>query len=472
MKMKTILLFSILFIAQMISAPMGRAEETFVRMTNVADKQTYVTGVTYSFEGEKSDDIKKVEIIVDTFSLGFAQISDQRFTLSYAFAGIGSGRKFKVIGYDENGKQVASAFYSINVVRGLTLKLNNLSNNQSFAINREYVLRGITSSHIRKITLFYNGQAIGDASINGEEFSFSYAFREKAEGARLELVGYDGVGSKLIGGTYWINVIEPAQFEGRYFNEYILKAVDELYAKYRLLGYDINSVLTHDIQYHTYGTIKATNGPLTMCVAAQMEIILTAYQVYADETGDYQVYDYLPKRSFERLSINDLKGHIWVNHKFNSSGTADALINFGMGERTPFEELTPGSFVNINRSNGTGHAVTFIHYINIKGEPVEKYGPSVVGFKYFSSQGKRNDGGLDYRYAVFKDFGCPEMPYKRDCGVILSNDQNLLNTGRMLNPKNWRRLPTMISDDFDQSKEQLPDTVLDKWYFNGLTTDD
>ena len=263
-------------------------------------------------------------------------------------------------------------------------------------------------------------------------------------------------------------VRKPSPKDDRYFNAYVLKAVDYLKANYGLLGYDINSILTHDIVYHTYGTITARHAPLTMCVATQMEVILTAYQLYAAETGDYSVYDYLPKRSFEGLTVNDIKGHIWVNPEFNSNGTADALINFGMGERTVFEKLKPGSFVNINRDNRTGHAVTFIGFINKTGAMQPQYNDTVVGFKYFSSQGgsAAGAGGFDYRYAVFSKFGCLEMPYKRDCGVIYSTDQRMLNTGAMLHPKYWTHTAPQTGPA--SSKE----TVFDGRFFNGVTTDD
>lgn len=256
--------------------------------------------------------------------------------------------------------------------------------------------------------------------------------------------------------------------DDRYFNAYVLKAVDHLRANYGLKGYDINSILTHDIEYHTFGTIKARRAPLTMCVAAQMEIILTAFDLYARETGDYSVYDYLPKRSFEGLAITDLKGHIWVNHDFKAYGTADALINFGMGERRLFEQLQPGDFVNINRTTGTGHAVTFIGYIGKTGKLLPAYGPEVVGFKYFSSQGLKEagQGGFDYRYAVFSQHGCPEMPYKRDCNVIYSQRQDYLNTGTMLSPKFWTGVLPQASS------EVSGDTVLNRSFFNGVTTDD
>ena len=254
----------------------------------------------------------------------------------------------------------------------------------------------------------------------------------------------------------------------KYFNAYILKAIAYLYSNYGLKGYDINSILTHDITYHTFGIIPARHAPLTMCVAAQMEIILTAFELYAKETGDYSVYNYLPKRSFEGLEITALKGHIWVNHDFKADGTADALINFGMGERRAFEDLSPGDFVNINRTTRTGHAVTFLGYINSTGKMQPGYNSTVVGFKYFSSQGRAaaGEGGFDYRYAVFSKFGCPAMPYKRDCEVIYSADQRMLNTGTMLSPGYWTGVMPQASD------ETSGETVLNRTFFNGITTDD
>ena len=254
----------------------------------------------------------------------------------------------------------------------------------------------------------------------------------------------------------------------KYFNAYILKAIAYLYSNYGLKGYDINSILTHDITYHTFGIIPARHAPLTMCVAAQMEIILTAFELYAKETGDYSVYNYLPKRSFEGLEITALKGHIWVNHDFKADGTADALINFGMGERRAFEDLSPGDFVNINRTTRTGHAVTFLGYINSTGKMQPGYNSTVVGFKYFSSQGRAaaGEGGFDYRYAVFSKFGCPAMPYKRDCEVIYSADQRMLNTGTMLSPGYWTGVMPQASD------ETAGETVLNRTFFNGITTDD
>jgi hypothetical protein len=352
------------------------------------------------------------------------------------------------------------------------LALDSIANNQSIAVNQAVLMEGNASATIAKIEFQFNGEPIGDAIANGGKFAFSHVFTKASDTGKLEVSGFDASGLKVAGASYYVNVIEASQFEGRYFNSYVLKAVDWLYLKYKLLGYDIHAALTHDIPYYNEGNIAALRPPRTMCVAAQLEVLLAVYKLYAEETGDYSVYDYLPKRSYEGLTVNDIRGHIWVNKDFNSAGTADALINFGMGERTTFEKLKPGSFININRDNGTGHAVTFLNFIDIKGKIQPKYNSKVAGFKYFSSQGKSaaGQGGFDYRYAIFSKFGCPELPYMRDCGVIYSTNQQMLTTGTMISPKYWKRLP---ADAFPgASGAPLKDTVLDENYFNGVTTDD
>ncbi len=204
-----------------------------------------------------------------------------------------------------------------------------------------------------------------------------------------------------------------------------------------------------------------------MCVAAAMEVILTAMQIYAQDTGDDSIFDFLPVKSWQSLQSNNIKAHIWVNDALKSYGTADALAHFGMGENVPFEQLKPGSFLNLNRTNGTGHAVVFLSFIDIKGNEFSTWNERVVGFKYFSSQGKYGvgAGGLDYRYAVFHKYGSPSMPYKRDTGVIYSKKTYDLNTGMMWSPSGWTHTKA-------QTLSGKPPSVFNPQYFTGQTVDD
>lgn len=228
------------------------------------------------------------------------------------------------------------------------------------------------------------------------------------------------------------------------FNKYIVDAVKELYQKYPSMGYSKNQFYTHNIDYDGE-TVKASQAPLTMCVAATAEVIITALNLYVKKTGDKSVYTYFPAAGWNRMRPKDIRSHIWVDPRLNSSGTADALVTFGVGKKVKFSELEPGSFINFNRLNGTGHSAIFLGFIDGKGEILPHFSDQVMGFKYFSAQGTgtTGDAGFAYRYAFFaKDANnpyCPGLPAgkRRDCGIIWSANQKLLNTGYMLWRNKW-----------------------------------
>jgi len=258
------------------------------------------------------------------------------------------------------------------------------------------------------------------------------------------------------------------------FNKYLLKAVTQLKASHGLLGYD-NVALTHDLQYGAKGAIKAMKPPRTMCVAAVMEVMITALQIYAKETKSNTVFDFLPIKSWQSLASGNIRAHIWVNSKIAAGGTADAVRHFGMGMTVPFKELTPGSLINLNRTTGTGHAVIFLAFIDKQGKEHNVWNAGVIGFKYFSSQGgyATGAGGLDYRYAIFSQHGSPPMPYKRDLKVIQSDKQTILNTGIMYAPKRWLRT-SWSKTSTSPAMPPRPQIFsrFDASYFAPLTADD
>jgi hypothetical protein len=265
------------------------------------------------------------------------------------------------------------------------------------------------------------------------------------------------------------------------FNSYILKSVEKIAKTRSRLGYD-NYSYTQDLTFGDAGTLSATAPPMTMCVAAQMEVFVEALNVYAKETKDYKPFHYIPKSSWERLGPLDLRGQIWIVKNAPSRGASDAFANFGMGDKISFDHLTPGSFLNLNRST-TGHGVIFLSYLDRSGQELPNYSEAVAGFKYFSAQGPRGSGqggGFDYRWAFFNDAGCPSLDpsKKRDCGIIRSTDRKLLNTGTLRMPEKWDRAKAM--DQITQAgqaaqlgnDELLKEGELDVNFFTGQTTDD
>jgi hypothetical protein len=224
------------------------------------------------------------------------------------------------------------------------------------------------------------------------------------------------------------------------FNAEILAAVSSMNAELAGKGYDINSFFTHDLPYGPDCCIRANNAPKTMCVAAAVEVIVTALNARYSRTQDRSPFQKLPLRSWQRGSRRDIRAHIFMYAGLDSHGTAHALERFGIGKQVPFSEVLPGGFINFNRSSGSGHACVFLSYIDGAGNDLATFGPGVVGFRYFSAQGMGlPDAGFGYRWAFF-DGHCPEtLPAgrRRDCKVIRSDSPKILCCGYMLDPSNW-----------------------------------
>lgn len=262
------------------------------------------------------------------------------------------------------------------------------------------------------------------------------------------------------------------------FNRYILRAVDFLAQNRAGLGYGM-SAFTADLKFGDNGTLKAGNGtPRTMCVAAQLEVLVQALNMYANETGDNSPFHFIPKVSWERLRPLDLRGQIWIVSNSPARSAADAFANYGMGARVAFNALTSGSFVNFNRTNRTGHAAIFLAYLDANGNDLPRYSDAVAGFRYFSSQGRDSpDGGLGFRWAFFSDIGCPTLTgnRKRDCGMIRSESGNLLVSGIVRNPRSWdqkKAAEQVLQLRQTADPRFLREGEFDFNFFNGLTTDD
>lgn len=271
------------------------------------------------------------------------------------------------------------------------------------------------------------------------------------------------------------------------FNTAILDAVKQIAAEWPEKGYDINSYFTHNLQYGPDCCLRANHPPKTMCVAAVSEVIVAALTGWYQKSGDKRPFEKLPLRSWLGGTKKDIRGHIFMYDGFASNGTAHALERFGIGRQVAFSGLEPGGFINFNRTRPSGHACIFLSFIDARGNDLVAFGPSVAGFRYFSSQG-REPGGFGYRWAFF-DGVCPELGggRKRDCGVIRSDNPKLLCCGHMLAPEHWPAGPAIVSNVMTSMKRELglpESTSLEhemarevgepklSLNFDGVTTDD
>ena len=260
-------------------------------------------------------------------------------------------------------------------------------------------------------------------------------------------------------------ISQSTQVKADYFNEYILHAVKYLNKNYGLLGYRLDATFTHKLKYGPNGSILPTKGGATMCVAAVMETILTAFDIYHKVTGDNTVWEFLPIDSWRTFHPDSIKAYIWVDEEqLKSFGTGDALVHFGMGEHVPYEKLTPGSFANMNFADGFGHAVIFMNWIDVRGNEVKVYDEKkVVGMRFFSSQGEeeKGKGGLGYGAAIFGDRTCLPNNFKIPvyCGMMRSDKSKWLNTGRMYLPKDWKHPAKAKSAEAKPSEPKPAETA-------------
>lgn len=292
-----------------------------------------------------------------------------------------------------------------------------------------------------------------------------------------------------------IAFVLPSRLLAQDFNGYVLKSVEYLRQNHAGGGYDLNKSYTHDLEYGDVGIIRATAPPATMCVAAIVEILTYAMKIHARETGETNVFQAIPLSAWTRGTPLSLKANIFMFAGTGSRGTGHTLAEFGLGEELRFADLKPGDFVNFNRTNRSGHAVVFLGYLKRDLTVSSELTGDVVGFRYFSAQGKgKADAGFAYRDAFFDGF-CPSgstMP--RDCGVIRSNNRVILNAGRMWAPQRWsyavalerKRLQTrsILEDQFPAETRGAIDGLLEtelnrelNWapeqatLFDGATTD-
>jgi hypothetical protein len=173
-----------------------------------------------------------------------------------------------------------------------------------------------------------------------------------------------------------------------------------------------------------------------MCVAAVSEIIIEALNTL----NDSRAFSQLPLASWTRGNLTSIRANIFQYEGTGSRGVGHALERIGVGREKAFSTLRPYDFVNFNRTNGTGHAAVFLAFLDKHGNPTNRYSNDVIGFHYFSAQGKgKPDAGFADRYAYFTGF-CPSerRAIPRDCDVIRSSNIALLSGGELWMPSRWQ----------------------------------
>jgi len=127
----------------------------------------------------------------------------------------------------------------------------------------------------------------------------------------------------------------------------------------------------------------------TFCCGLTLEVFLDAWQQWVALNPDAAAA--LQPRHFDDFRKD------WFVREVRGAGPAEALVGRGIGRIVPYDEARPGDFLQLWRTNDTGHSAIFLGWIR---NPAEE----IVGVNYWSSQ--KNTNGIAER---FEYFDAPEL---------------------------------------------------------------
>jgi hypothetical protein len=257
------------------------------------------------------------------------------------------------------------------------------------------------------------------------------------------------------------------------------------------------------------GVIVAKAPPATMCVAAVAETAIEALNFYFQATGSAEPFSQIGSDSWNSSRRTDIRTYIWENEgPDDKRGAGYAFELFGMGGRLNFEDAKPGDFISLDRSKfrpevtwtaeerpeflkkvsnhqgqwwyqdgqrgvwqTSGHSTIFLGYLDKSLAPTLKYkNGQIVGFLYFSSQGKEApDGGFSYRTAIFQGAKDADGKVICDTATLLPRkdcslggiDRSSLRVGRLYAPGQWDKTkPAKLRETVhDQIASTIEDLV-------------
>ena len=211
---------------------------------------------------------------------------------------------------------------------------------------------------------------------------YAYRFSGVNVLRRVELAGLDAAGREVARDS--VTVLPSAGYvvEPPGFNRYVIRAVNDwvLYPKDGSYPYCWRECpgsvgMIHDTSY--LGEVRWAGDGSCVCTGHTLEVFLDAYRRWQSEA---RVPENLP---FGALSGDGLRREFYQFWQgFGAAETAscaDAFEAAGIGYNLYPEQWTdalPGDFVNISRTNGTGHAVIFIRWVTDAED-------RIVGLRYY-----------------------------------------------------------------------------------------
>jgi len=243
-----------------------------------------------------------------------------------------------------------------------------------------------TSPDIARVAFHVDGFPMQNRPLLPEG-RYAYRFGGVNVLRQVELVGLSEDGREIARDA--ITVLPSAGYlvEPPGFNRYVIRAINDwvLYPKdsrYPYCWRDCPGTvgMIHDTSY--LGEVRWMGDGHCVCTGHTLEIFLDAYRRWQADAG-------VPAdTAFGALTRDQLRREFyqfWQGYGVaKSASCADALEAAGIGYNIYPEQWTdavPGDFINISRTNGTGHAVIFIRWITDRED-------NIIGLRYYGCNRK------------------------------------------------------------------------------------
>lgn len=247
---------------------------------------------------------------------------------------------------------------------------------------------------VETVELVCDGWPLQDAPIPIEQAQSVYDFSGVNRSRTVVLTGYDATGSPVATDEVTFVPFQEACALGDEtgFNHYTVAAINDTSRFPRDSSYpycwgeswcgEIWGQI-HDGRYG--GEMLFPGGGDCFCSGHTLEVFLRAFHLYLAEAG--LSGDALFRHGGSVLTVDDVDVggfyQWWQGFGVASySSSAEAFESVGIGEslgEDRWNEVLPGDFVNLSRSNGTGHSVIFVNWI--------WEGSTRVGIRYYGCNG-------------------------------------------------------------------------------------
>lgn len=244
------------------------------------------------------------------------------------------------------------------------------------------------SDNVERVTLAADGWVFAEG---GPGERFTYTFDGTGYARDIVVDGFDAAGALVASDSITLTVEPGTEPVDSDWNAVVLGLVEEYptdgsYGYYWPEDDGVWFGTTREIWYR--GERMSTADPYhrSFCVGLTWEVFMRAFDQVDRATGGDGVVNGMTVADMEEFRTD------WFVRELYGAGAADAVENYGVGERvTDWADIRPGDVLQFWRHSGSGHNNLFVEWVyDGDGE--------IAGVTYWSTQSSTDGVGYNTEY--------------------------------------------------------------------------